>query len=46
MLVNAGEIVEFDSHDSLIAKRGFYYTLYMSQFKRKLPAGAEAVTAN
>jgi ATP-binding cassette subfamily B protein len=46
MVVNAGEIVEFDSHENLMAKKGFYYALYMSQFKGKAPAGAEAATAD
>ncbi len=46
MVVNAGEIVEFDSHDNLMAKKGFYYSLYMSQFKGKAPAGSEAATAD
>jgi ABC-type multidrug transport system fused ATPase/permease subunit len=42
MVVNGGEIVEMASHDELMAERGFYYALYMSQFKGKAPAGAEA----
>jgi len=46
MVVNAGEIVEFDSHDNLMAKKGFYYSLYMSQFKGKAPAGADAGKAD
>lgn len=41
MVVNGGEIVEMASHDELMAQRGFYYALYMSQFKGKAPAGAE-----
>ncbi len=43
MVLNAGEIVEMASHDDLMAMRGFYYALYMSQFKGKAPAGTEAV---
>ena len=39
MVVNAGEIVEFGPHDELMAAKGFYYSLYMSQFKGKGPAG-------
>ncbi len=35
MVLNGGEIVEFASHDDLMARRGFYYALYMSQFKRR-----------
>ncbi len=37
MVLNGGEIVEMDSHDNLMAAKGFYYTLYMSQFKGKGP---------
>jgi len=43
MVLNGGEIVEMASHDDLMAMKGFYYALYMSQFKGKAPAGAEAV---
>ena len=43
MVLNGGEIVEMASHDELMANKGFYYALYMSQFKGKGPAGAEAV---
>jgi ATP-binding cassette subfamily B protein len=42
MVLNGGEIVEYASHDELMAAKGFYYALYMSQFKGKAPAGAEA----
>ncbi len=42
MVLNGGEIVEYDSHEELMADKGFYYALYMSQFKGKAPAGAEA----
>jgi ABC-type multidrug transport system fused ATPase/permease subunit len=42
MVVNGGEIVEYASHDELMAEKGFYYALYMSQFKGKASAGAEA----
>ena len=30
-----GEIVEQGTHDELLAQRGFYYDLYMSQFRRQ-----------
>ena len=43
MVLNGGEIVEYAPHDELMAQQGFYYALYMSQFKGKAPAGAEAV---
>ncbi|MFL7892518.1 MAG: ABC transporter ATP-binding protein [Anaerolineales bacterium] len=42
MVLNGGEIVEYASHDELMADKGFYYALYMSQFKGKAPAGTEA----
>jgi ATP-binding cassette subfamily B protein len=42
MVLNGGEIVEYAPHDELMAAKGFYYALYMSQFKGKAPAGAEA----
>jgi ATP-binding cassette subfamily B protein len=46
MVVNGGQIVEMDSHDNLMAKKGFYYALYMSQFKGAAPGGMEAVAAD
>lgn len=46
MVLNGGEIVEFGPHDELMAKRGFYYALYMSQFKGKAPAGSDKSTAS
>ena len=39
MVVNGGEIEEFGPHDELMARKEFYYNLYMSQFKGKGPAG-------
>jgi len=30
-----GEIIERGTHEELLAKQGFYYKLYMSQFKRQ-----------
>jgi ABC-type multidrug transport system fused ATPase/permease subunit len=42
MVVNGGEVEEFGPHEELMAKKGFYFNLYMSQFKGKLP-GSEAV---
>jgi ATP-binding cassette subfamily B protein len=46
MVVNGGEIVEMASHDELMAKHGFYYALYMSQFKGKAPGGTDAATVD
>jgi len=42
MVLNGGKIVEYAPHDELMADRGFYYALYMSQFKGKAPGGEEA----
>jgi len=33
LVIRDGEIVERGTHESLIAEKGFYYSLYMSQFK-------------
>ena len=33
LVINHGEIVERGNHEELMAKKGFYYNLYMSQFK-------------
>ncbi len=41
MVLNGGEIVEYASHDELMAAKGFYYALYMSQFKGKAPGFAK-----
>jgi len=38
LVVKAGEIVEQGPHDELMAAKGFYYSLYMSQFKGKAPS--------
>ena len=46
MVVNGGEIVEYAPHDELMAKKGFYYALYMSQFKGKAPGGEPASTVD
>ena len=39
MVLNGGAIEEMASHDDLMAEKGFYYALYMSQFKGKGPGG-------
>jgi ATP-binding cassette subfamily B multidrug efflux pump len=33
LVINDGEIIERGTHDELLAQRGFYHDLYMSQFK-------------
>ena len=35
LVLKAGEIIERGKHDELLAKEGFYYDLYMSQFKKQ-----------
>ncbi len=35
LVINEGEIIERGTHEELLAGRGFYYNLYMSQFKGK-----------
>ena len=44
LVINNGEIVERGTHQSLLAQRGFYYQLYMSQFARGTRESAEART--
>ncbi len=35
LVLDKGQIVERGRHNELLAKRGFYYDLYMSQFKKQ-----------
>ncbi len=35
LVLDQGRIVERGKHDELLAKQGFYYDLYMSQFKKQ-----------
>lgn len=35
LVLKDGQIIERGRHDELLAKEGFYYELYMSQFKRQ-----------
>ena len=35
LVLRDGQIIERGKHDELLAKRGFYYELYMSQFKKQ-----------
>ena len=32
-----GQVVEHGTHTELLERRGFYYDLYMSQFRRDVP---------
>ncbi len=43
LVLKAGQIIERGRHDELLAKQGFYYDLYMSQFKKQ--EEMEAVSA-
>jgi len=40
LVLNHGEIIERGTHPELLAKHGFYYNLYMSQFHREEDAEA------
>ncbi len=44
LVLAKGEIVERGTHKELLAKQGFYYNLYMSQFQN-LPAAGHAPSA-
>jgi ATP-binding cassette subfamily B protein len=43
LVLKAGEIIERGKHDELLAKEGFYYDLYMSQFKKQEEIAEAAV---
>jgi ATP-binding cassette subfamily B protein len=36
LVINQGEIIERGTHNALLANKGFYYHLYISQFKRQV----------
>jgi len=40
LVINHGEVIERGSHHELLAQRGFYHHLYMSQFKGRVPEPA------
>ncbi len=42
LVLKDGQITERGRHDDLLARKGFYYDLYMSQFKRQEEAGTAA----
>ena len=35
LVINDGRVIERGNHESLISERGFYYNLYMSQFRHQ-----------
>ncbi|HEY2980399.1 MAG TPA: ABC transporter ATP-binding protein, partial [Anaerolineales bacterium] len=35
LVLKDGQIIERGKHEELLANRGFYYDLYMSQFKKQ-----------
>ena len=35
LVLRDGEIIERGTHEGLLAQRGFYYELYMNQFRRQ-----------
>jgi ATP-binding cassette subfamily B multidrug efflux pump len=37
LVIDKGHIVECGKHEELMARKGFYYDLYMSQFRREVP---------
>jgi ATP-binding cassette subfamily B protein len=43
LVLDKGQIVERGRHEELLAQKGFYYELYMSQFRRQ--AEIDALTA-
>lgn len=46
LMLRDGQIIERGTHDELLAQRGAYYDLYMSQFRREEePAGANGARA-
>lgn len=41
LVLQAGQIIEQGKHHDLLALKGFYYNLYMSQFRRQVEASGE-----
>jgi ATP-binding cassette subfamily B protein len=39
LVINEGEIIERGTHEELLAQKGFYYSLYMSQFRQRDDVG-------
>jgi ABC-type multidrug transport system fused ATPase/permease subunit len=40
LVIDNGEAIEADSHDALCHQRGFYYDLFMTQFRGQASASA------
>jgi ABC-type multidrug transport system fused ATPase/permease subunit len=34
LVIDNGRLIERGTHESLLAQKGFYYNMYMSQFRR------------
>src|SRR5688572_22671474 len=45
LVLKDGQIIERGKHDELLAKQGFYYDLYMSQFKKQEEVQADVAIA-
>jgi ABC-type multidrug transport system fused ATPase/permease subunit len=43
LAINDGQIVERGTHEELLAAHGFYYELYMRQFRRDIDFTEAAV---
>lgn len=41
LVMNEGAIIERGTHSQLLEQRGFYYNLYMSQFRRDVEPGSD-----
>jgi len=46
LVLNHGEIIERGTHNQLLEKHGFYYDLYMSQFRREEEPAVTAPNGN
>jgi len=46
LVVDKGQIVECGKHEELLARKGFYYHLYMSQFRREVPSPEAVISGN
>jgi ATP-binding cassette subfamily B protein len=42
LVLDQGHIIERGTHNELLARKGFYYDLYMSQFRREEQLGFES----